>query len=114
MSSVALWLRILHGLASLYFLACLGYLYYAAITRHYDALLIIAILSLAAEGLAVFALNKGQCPLIHIQRKVGDDKPFFELFFPPRVAKLAIPVFAVLTLVAILILIAPSLVPAAG
>ncbi|HSE61864.1 MAG TPA: hypothetical protein VLA88_06265, partial [Candidatus Saccharimonadales bacterium] len=64
--------------------------------------------------LLVFALNKGQCPLIHIQRRVGDETPFFELFFPPRVAKLAIPVFAALTVLAILILIAPSLVPTAG
>ena len=29
----------------------------------------------------------GNCPFGHISRQVGDSKPFFELFLPPRIAK---------------------------
>jgi hypothetical protein len=108
-------LRTVHGVVSLYFLTCLGYVYYAAFARQYDLLLIVALLSLAAEGFIVFVLNKGDCPLIHIQRKLGDDKPFFELFLPPRLAKLAIPFFATLAVFGALLLVAmPHVAPAGG
>jgi hypothetical protein len=71
----------------------------------FDVLLLVAIVSLGIEGFVVFALNEGHCPLIHIQRVVGDDKPFFELFFPPKIARKAIPVFAMLTWVGLACLI---------
>jgi len=90
-------LRVIHGLFALYFLACLAYVYYAGITATFDAALLIAMVSLAIEGFIVFAVNEGDCPLIHIQRVVGDDTPFFELFFPPATASRAIPFFAALT-----------------
>jgi len=94
-------LRIVHGLFAVYFIGCLGYLYYAAFAGRLDWLLILAIVSLAVEGFAVFILNGGDCPLIHIQRKIGDDKPFFELILPPKLAKRAIPIFAALTWTAV-------------
>ncbi len=90
-------LRIVHGLFALYFLMCLIYLYYAAITGHFMNLLIIAVLSLGLEGFIVFVINKGDCPLIHVQTKIGDDKPFFELFFSPPRAAHALPIFALIT-----------------
>jgi hypothetical protein len=68
-------------------------------------LFMIAILSLAIEGVAVFAFNQGDCPLIHIQKRIGDSKPFFELLLPSRLAKQAIPVFALLTIIAILVIL---------
>lgn len=99
-------LRIFHGILTVYFALCLLYLYAVGLTGSVDrTLFAIAVLSLAMEGIAVFALNKGDCPLIHVQRKIGDDKPFFELLLPPRLAKQAIPVFALLTIVAILIIL---------
>lgn len=98
-------LRILHGLFATYFLACLLYAYYAAFTATFDVLLLVAGVSLAVEGFLVFVVNQGDCPLIHIQRVIGDPKPFFELFFPPAAAKKALPVFAAFTWLAVALLI---------
>jgi len=98
-------LRLLHGLASLYFIGCLVYLYYAAVTGEATWFLVVALVSLAAEGYVVFVVNNGDCPLIHVQRKMGDNKPFFELFMPSKLAKQAIPCFAVLTWLAVALLL---------
>jgi len=97
-------LRFAHGLASLYFFLCLLELYIAAFTAHFNLTLAIAMISLGLEGTAVFLLNNGDCPLIHIQRRVGDDKPFFELFFPPQLAKQTLPIFARVTWVGLALL----------
>jgi hypothetical protein len=94
-------LRVFHGLFALYFLACLGYLYYAAITNHLDVIFIIAFVSLGAEGTIVYLLNHGDCPLMHIQKRLGDNTPFFELFLSPAGAKKALPFFARLTWLAV-------------
>ena len=90
-------LRLVHGAFAAYFISCLFYLYYAAICNRIDALLFIAILSLIAEGVAVFVLNRGDYPLAHIQRKLGDEVPFFQLFLPKDVAKKAVPFLAKIT-----------------
>jgi len=86
-------LRVIHGLFAIYFILCLIYLYYAAIFSRIDMVLFIALISLGMEGLAVFVINKGDCPLIHIQRKIGDETPFFNLILPAQYAKQAIPFF---------------------
>jgi hypothetical protein len=99
-------LRIFHGILTIYFTLCLLYLYIVGLTGNVDrTLFIVAILSLAAEGIAVFAFNQGDCPLIHVQKKIGDNKPFFELLLPSKLARRAIPVFALLTIVSILIIL---------
>ena len=98
-------LRIIHGIISLYFIACLIYLYYAALTSTFDLLLLIAFVSLAIEGFIVFVLNDGDCPLLHIHKAVGDDKSFFELFFKPSLAKKAMPFFALLTWIGVALLV---------
>ncbi len=98
-------LRLAHGLFAAYFIACIGVLLYSDVTGRMGVPLIVAVVSLALEGFAVFILNKGDCPLIHIQRKIGDEVPFFELIFPPAMAKRAIPVFAGLTWVAVGVLV---------
>lgn len=105
-----LWLRVIHGICSLYFVGCLAYLYYSVVYFKPNLLLAIAIISLGIEGFLVFILNKGNCPLIHIQRKIGDDKPFFELFLPHNLAKRAMPMFAVLTWIAVILLVLRYLV----
>lgn len=106
MSKKILGLRIVHGLFALYFLGCLAYLWYVAITKQVDdGLFVISVLSLAVEGFVVFALNKGNCPLVHIQRRINDNIPFFELFMPRKLAKTAIPVAAGLTLIAVVIIL---------
>lgn len=99
-------LRIIHGFLTIYFALCLLYLYIIGLTGNVNrSLFVVATLSLAIEGIAVFAFNKGDCPLIHVQKRVGDSKPFFELLLPSRFAKRVIPVFALLTIVAILIIL---------
>lgn len=99
-------LRVFHGALTVYFAFCLLYLYIVGLTGSVnDILFPLATLSLAAEGMALFAFNEGDCPLIYIQRKIGDDKPFFELLLPRKLARQAIPVFAGLTVLAILILL---------
>lgn len=50
-------------------------------------------------------LNKGDCPLIYIQRKIGDDTPFFNLFLPAKLAKQAVPALAKVTWIGVLLLI---------
>lgn len=98
-------LRFCHSLFAVYFILCLTYLLYSAIVLVIDKWLIIAVLSLTIEGFIVFILNQGDCPLIHVQKRLGDNTPFFELFFPPRLAKLAIPLFSILTILGIFILV---------
>lgn len=90
-------LRFIHGLFAIYFISCLFYLYVAAVFNRIDFLLLFAIVSLIVEGVMVFILNKGDCPLIHIQRRIGDETPFFRLFLPENLAKKAVPFFAKLT-----------------
>jgi hypothetical protein len=97
-------LRVIHGVFALYFLVCLIYLYYGAIFSKLDILLLIAVMSLGIEGFIVFILNSGDCPLIHIQRRIGDNTPFFNLFFPVKLAKQAIPTFAKLTWIGVALL----------
>jgi hypothetical protein len=98
-------LRLFHGVSAIYFIACLIYIYYAAFFSKFDLFLLIALVSLGIEGFVVFILNKGDCPLIYVQRKINDDKPFFELFLPPGIAKKAVPFFARITWIAIIFLI---------
>lgn len=98
-------LRILHGAFALYFIICIVILYRSVITRELDIWFIVAILSLMTEGLLVFVMNGGDCPLIHIQRKLDDDVPFFNLFLPAHLAKKAVPFFTKVTFVGILLLI---------
>lgn len=69
-------LRIFHGIFALYFIGCLLYLYYSAITTKVNIITEIALISLALEGLLVFVINKGDCILIHLQKRIGDPVPF--------------------------------------
>lgn len=104
MKPSVLLLRIIHGLFAVYFIGCLAYLYISAMTKQWNVFTSVSLISLAAEGIFVFILNHGDCPLIHIQKRIGDPVPFFELIFPKQFAKKAIPTFAVLTIVGLVIL----------
>lgn len=104
MSNKIIFLRSVHGLFAVYFIACIFYIYYAAYTLQFNRYLGFAVLSLFIEGASVFLINHGDCPLIHIQRKIGDETPFFELFLPKRTAKKAIPFFLVITFTGLLLL----------
>lgn len=90
---------------------CLFYLYYAILAENFnDFLLILSVVSLGLEGIIVFGFNHGECPLIFVQKRVKDEKPFFELIFSPSLAKKAIPFFAILTLIAVFLFVLKYLV----
>jgi hypothetical protein len=63
-----------------------------------------ALLAVILEGFLLW-LNKGKCPLTSLQKKLGDDKGFFDLFLPPALLPFVIPFFAFLTFLAIILLI---------
>lgn len=98
-------LRVVHGLFALYFIFCLLYLYYAVLFSKIDSFLLIAVISLGIEGFLVFVVNKGDCPLIHIQRRIGDNTPFFNIFLPAKMAKKAVPFFSNITCIGVVLLI---------
>ena len=105
MKTSILLLRIIHGFIALYFLICLLYIYYCAILKIGNLLLDIAVISVLIEGVLLYILNRGDCVLIHVQRKIGDDKPFFSLFLPEKMAKRAIPYFSILTIIGLVFLV---------
>jgi hypothetical protein len=77
-------------------LACLGYIWFAALTRRRDRPLALAIGTLGTEGVGLL-IGRGKCPLGPFQRRLGDPVPMFELFLPKRAAKLAVPVLVAVT-----------------
>ncbi len=103
-SSIIL-LRTIHATFAVYFIFCIGLLYYTVFTLHINLLFIAAMLSLAIEGFVVFILNGGDCPLIHLQKKIDDPVPFFNLFLPDYLAKKAVPFFTVITFLGVFLLI---------
>ena len=96
-------LRFIHFIIVIYLVFGIFYIYYSAYTRTTSYLLNVVIVSLFIEGLVIY-LNHGNCPLGYIQRKFDDNTPFFELILPKRLAKIAVPFFALLTLIGIILL----------
>jgi hypothetical protein len=88
--------RGIHSAFALFFMSCLAYIYYAALGRKRSPLLAAAAGALLAEG-AVVVINRGDCPLGPVHRRLGDEKTFFELFLPSRLARWAVPFFAAVT-----------------
>jgi cbb3-type cytochrome oxidase subunit 3 len=87
--TVILLIRFIHGLFTAFFLTCIGYVYYAALTGKRGRLLYGAVAALTVEGIIVMA-NGGDCPLGGIHRRHGDDRDFFELIMPKRLSKRAV------------------------
>jgi hypothetical protein len=83
--------RALHALIAFVQLAALGQIWKAAITRRRGPLVVAAVGTLAAEGMAL-VVGRGDCPLGPLQAKLGDPVPLFELVLPPRAARAAVPV----------------------
>ena len=59
--------------------------------------------SLSVEG-AALVVGRGNCPLGPLQGRLGDPIPLFELMLPPRAAKAAIPVLAVVAVAGLIAL----------
>lgn len=92
-----------HFILSLIFFACIGVLYFYAITDTFDPFLYFVCGVLFLEGSAL-ALNRGNCPLEHVHRRVGDDKRFFDHFFPNPLVPYVVPFFIIVTAIGFLLL----------
>jgi hypothetical protein len=74
-------------------LACLGLIWARVAQRRRDPATWACVAFLAAEG-GGLVVGRGDCPMGGVQEQWGDPVPFFELIFPPRAAKAAVPVLA--------------------
>jgi hypothetical protein len=100
--------RIGHASWSVAQLTCLAYIWSAVITGRRNRRVWASVTFLVIEG-AALVLGRGNCPMGGLQEEWGDPVPFFELVLPPRAAKLAVPVLAVVSLSAIAALAVASL-----
>ena len=109
-----LW-RVVHASWSVAQLAGLGYIWTCAVTGRRNRRLWSSVAFLLVEGTALL-VGHGDCPVGPRQAGWGDPVPFFELVLPPRAAKAAIPVLALVSVSAIaaLVLRRPGLVAHAG
>jgi len=96
--------RLIHGFVAIFFLTCVGMVYYSGITGRVGLASYLAVLALLVEGIVVL-LNKGNCPMGMIHRRVGDPKTLLELFLPPRLAKKGIPFAAFVAFIGFLLLL---------
>jgi hypothetical protein len=93
--------RVIHAAWSIAGLTSLLYIWICATTRRRDRLLWLSIGFLSIEGLGLL-IGGGDCPMAPLQDRWGDPVPFFELILPPRVAKAAVPVLALVTVAGLL------------
>jgi hypothetical protein len=92
--------RIVHAVWSAAQLAALGTIFRAVARRRRGPGLWACVGFLILEG-AGLVIGRGDCPMGRIQERWGDPKPFFELLLPPRAAKAAVPVLAVVAMTAL-------------
>jgi hypothetical protein len=92
--------RVGHAAWSVVQLAGLGYIWACVLSRRRTMRLWAFVALLLAEGGAL-VVGRGNCPMGRIQAEWGDPVPFFELVLPPRAAKAAVPILAVVSLAAI-------------
>lgn len=89
--------RVFHASWSVAGLASLGYVWACAALRRRDRRLAASMAFLSIEGVGLIA-GGGDCPMGGMQARLGDPVPFFELVLPPRAAKAAVPVLAVVSI----------------
>jgi hypothetical protein len=89
--------RLVHASWSVAQLSCLVYIWVSSFRRRRDRKLLAAVAFLLVEGGAL-VVGRGNCPVGHLQSEWGDPVPFFELLLPPRAAKAATPVLAVVSI----------------
>ena len=108
MPPIVLASRIAHGLVSALFLCCIAAVYIAAWRGRADGLTFAALGALGLECVLVLVCG-GNCPLGPLLRRLGDEKPFFELLLPPRAAKAAVPVLGAVAVLGAALLAARTL-----
>ena len=93
--------RVAHAAFALVSMSSLGYVWLSAATRRRDRWLAGSIAVLLFEAVAL-VIGRGNCPFGPAQARLGDPVPLFQLVLPPRAAKAAIPVLAVVSVAALL------------
>ena len=93
--------RIAHAVWGIFNLAALAYIWLSAGLRRRDRGVYSATALLAVEG-AALVVGRGDCPFANFQARLGDPVPMFEWVLPPRAAKAAVPVLALLTILGVL------------
>jgi hypothetical protein len=94
--------RIVHALVAVFFLGCIAIVWVAALHGRAGPWTDAALISLGVE-IALVAVNRGNCPLGPIARRLGDDKPLFDLICG-RYGKHAFPVLAVVIVAGVALL----------
>ena len=89
-----------HAAWSVAQLAGLAAIWRAAITRRRSRRLWAPVTFLLVEGGAL-VVGRGSCPVGPLQAEWGDSVPFFELVLPPRAAKAAVPILAMVSVAAL-------------
>jgi hypothetical protein len=82
---------------------CLSDIWVSALKRRRSRRLWAGVAFLCVEGGAL-VVGHGDCPVGPMQAEWGDPVPFFELLLPPRAAKAAVPVLAVVSVAGIVAL----------
>jgi len=92
--------RLVHAAWSVLQLTALARIWISAATRRRSPGVWASVGFLAVEG-AALVVGRGNCPAGPLQSEWGDPVPFFELVLPPRAAKAAVPVLAIVSLTGI-------------
>jgi hypothetical protein len=92
--------RVLHAFWSVAQLWCLGDIWVSVVRRRRSRRVRAGVGFLSVEG-AALVIGRGDCPVGTMQAEWGDPVPFFKLVLPPRAAKAAVPVLAVVSAVGI-------------
>jgi len=98
-----LFIRIIHIIIGLFFIFCLGYLYYSAFSVTINFYTYFALAAILLEGI-LLGFNTCECPLTGYQKKLGDEKGFFGLFLPEYSLPFVIPAFIILTIIAVILI----------
>jgi hypothetical protein len=98
-----LW-RVGHAVWSVAQLTGLGYIWVCAASGRRSPRLWAFVALLLTEG-AALVIGRGNCPMGRRQADWGDPVPFFELVLPPRAAKAAVPILAVVSVASLAALI---------
>jgi hypothetical protein len=95
--------RIAHVAWGVVAVSALVHVWASAMLRRRDPSVWASVAFLLIQGIALVA-GRGDCPFGPYQRRLGDPVPMFELVLPPRAAKAAIPILAVVAMAGIVAL----------
>jgi hypothetical protein len=80
-------IRIVHSIVYFFMMACLGYIFYCAIVKRYDWILLVSLIAIIIEGAVIF-INRCNCPLTAFAEKYSSNKgSVTDLFLPEWCAR---------------------------